>query len=299
MKLLSKILRYGILRSFKIFIHKLKLKTGFYKFRYDNNLVYKSPTKSELIQIESDLKNNGIIIHNLSVCENDFSDFISAKWFPEDYHGGISGGVWFEKILEHFISYKLLDIENYSKDDIFVDIAAASSPWTEQLRKRIGIKSYAIDLNEVGESYAHYQYYRVEDATKSSFSDSSVKGAALHCAYEMFSGDDDINLIAEASRILTPGGKLIILPLYMHTHFCGYSTPEYFMKGFNDKLAKEYVRYDVHGVAWSRKYDHVHFLTRVIKNIKKNNMKYRLLKLTNKTDLSNEIYCHFILEIEK
>jgi ubiquinone/menaquinone biosynthesis C-methylase UbiE len=60
----------------------------------------------------------------------------------------------------------------------------------------------------------------------------------------MFMGADDTNLLKEMARILKPGGKVVILPLYLHTQYCAYSTPEYFGKGYSDLTAREYIRLD-------------------------------------------------------
>jgi hypothetical protein len=98
-------------------------------------------------------------------------------------------------------------------------------------------------------------------------------------------------------RILKPGGKVIIVPLYMHTHYCAYSTPEYYGKGYSDSAAKEYVRLDCFGVPSSRKYDGRMLQARVLDPIERLGMHYQLLALCNKADMGKNIYCHFILEI--
>ena len=115
----------------------------------------------------------------------------------------------------------------------------------------------------------------------------------------MFQGDHDRLLIKELARILRPGGKVIILPLYMHTHYCAYATPEYFGKGYADVDAKEYIRMDCYGVPSSRKYDARRLKERVLDPIKQAGLSYRLHALRNKAALGTGIYCHFILEIEK
>jgi len=96
-------------------------------------------------------------------------------------------------------------------------------------------------------------------------------------------GDDDTNLLVEMGRILKPGGKVIIVPLYMHTHYCAYSTPEYYGKGYSDSAAKEYVRLDCFGIPSSRKYDAQMLKTRVLESIERLGMRYQLLALRNKT----------------
>ena len=218
-------------------------------------------------------------------------------WFPVDYHGGIHSGVWHEKLLEHYIAKDLLGLDFFASSDLYVDIAACGSPWAAILREKLEIKAYANDLAPVPEMYKALPFYISEDATHSSFSNESVKGASLQCAYEMFTGDSDIRLIHELKRILAPGDKAVIAPLYTHTHYCAYSTPEYFGKGHSDPRAKEYLRVEYHGVPSSRKYDSVELKKRVLDPITALGMSYRLHVLRNKQVFCEGIYCHFVLEI--
>ena len=145
----------------------------------------------------------------------------------------------------------------------------------------------------------HLPYYRQEDATQTSFENASVRGISLHCAYEMFLGEDDSRFINEVARILRPGGKVVILPLYMHTHHCAYSTPEYFGKGYADPTAMEYIRLDCTGIHSSRKYDAITLKRRILDPITSLGLGYKVLALRNKAELANNIYCHFIMEIVK
>jgi SAM-dependent methyltransferase len=228
-----------------------------------------------------------------------FRAFQAENYFSGDYYGGRSSAVWDEKLLEHWIASERLGLNSFTANDVYIDVAAASSPWAHEVRARKGIEAYAIDLGEVGEDYRNLPYYRIENATATSFPNASVKGASLHCAYEMFVGNDDVQFIREIARILEPGGRVLILPLYMHTHYCAYSTPEYFGKGFSDPKAKEYVRLDCIGVPSSRKYSAAMLKKRVLDIIVSEGMSYSLLALRNKSELGEGIYCHFILEICK
>jgi ubiquinone/menaquinone biosynthesis C-methylase UbiE len=225
--------------------------------------------------------------------------FQQANYFPLDYHGGIDGPVWDEKLLEHWIASERLGLMNWQAEDTYVDVAACSSPWAKILREHFGMQAFAIDLGEVGNNYKEPPYYRVENATATTFKDVSITVASLQCAYEMFMNKDDINFIKEIARILKPGGKVVILPLYMHTHYCSCSTPEYYGKGYSDPNAKEYVRRHDFGVPSARIYDAETLKQRVLDPIESYGMHYQLLALRNKFELGRDIYCHFILEISK
>ncbi|QSV66672.1 MAG: class I SAM-dependent methyltransferase [Aphanizomenon flos-aquae DEX188] len=306
--MIDKLQQYGLLGSIKKIPHHLQFKLNLFgknvtqKYNYwrvRNAPVYKNPSSEELQQIENDLINLGIEILDYSPNLKNFIKFKSSAYFPSDYHGGIDSGVWDEKLLEHWVAFELLGLEHYQPDDIYVDVAAASSPWAKTLRDKFGIFSFAIDLDKVGKNYKDLSYYRIENATATTFETNSVKGASLQCAYEMFINNDDISFIDEVARILKPGGKVIILPLYMHNHYCAYSTPEYYGKGYSDVEAKEYLRLDCLGVPSSRKYNAIKLKERILCTIQKNKLNYRLFAIRNKSDLGNNIYCHFILEVTK
>ncbi|MDY6993509.1 MAG: methyltransferase domain-containing protein [Pseudomonadota bacterium] len=301
MSILSKIRRHGLAGSFIIGYKLLlrKIRAFYYKWRFSNAPQYSNPTHEELSAIENDLQEQGIVISDFRPSTSRFREFQNENWFPVNYHGGKASGVWDEKLLEHWIADQLLGLSGYGADDIYVDVAAGSSPWAKTLRARRNMAAYAIDMAPVSGEFFDLSYYRMENATQSSFKDESVRGVSLQCAYEMFMQEDDTYLINELARILKPGGKAIILPLYMHTHYCAYATPEYFGKGYSDPKAKEYVRMDCSGIPSSRKYDAYNLKQRVIETILREGMKYRLLVLRNKAELGSNIYCHFILEIEK
>lgn len=297
MSILEKVRHHGVVGSAKKVITKFQQKSGYFYWKYRHAPIYANPTADELMQIESDLSALGVKVQDYTPPQ-EFTAFKQEQWFPLNYHGGTDTGVWDEKLLEHWIAAKRLGLMMYMPEDIYVDVAAAGSPWSKALRERKGISAYAIDL-AISEEYSDLPYYRVENATKSSFEDASVSGVSLHCAYEMFAGEDDKQLIAELARILRPGGKAIILPLYMHTHYCAYATPDYFGKGYSDSEAKEYIRFDFYGIPSSRKYNAAKLKQRVFDPIDEQGLNCTLLALRNKHDFGNGIYCHFILEIEK
>lgn len=299
--LIGKVRQHGLRGSAAIAGRRFRSRflRRFDAWRFRNAPRYANPTSEELERIESDLRALAIELTDYTPPQDRFEQFKADNWFPENYHGGRASGVWDEKLLEHWIAGELLQLGQWPPNDVYVDIAACSSPWAKMLRERLGIAAYAIDLAPVGQAYQDLPYYRSENATRTGFADGEVRGASLQCAYEMFSGQDDRLLIDELARILRPGGKVVILPLYMHTHYCAYSTPDYFGKGHSDAGAKEYIRMDCYGVPSSRKYDAQRLKERVLDPILQAGLRYRLLALRNKESLGEGIYCHFILEIEK
>jgi SAM-dependent methyltransferase len=298
--IVGKIKKHGIPGSSKIALRltAAKVRNTYYRWAVRNAPKHSDATMLELAKIESDLNAAGIMVHDYAPRVEDFAAFQAANYFPSNYHGGVGGQVWDEKLLEHWIAAERLGLMHYRPNDIYVDLAAGGSPWAKVMRERLGISAFAIDLKIVP-VYQDLAFYRAENATATSFADVSVNGVSLQCAFEMFMRDDDTNLLKELARILKPGGKAVIVPLYMHTHYYAYTTPEHYGKGRSDPLATEYVCCDWNGIPSARFYDVNQLKKRVLDPIKNLGMEYQLLALINKTALGKGIYCHFILEITK
>lgn len=297
MNIVAKIRRHGLRRSAQIASYHAQ---NFYaKWKTRNVLEFAHPTPSELVVIEEDLAAEGVRVVDYAPDAAGFRAFQKANYFPADYHGGIGGPVWDEKLLEHWIAAERLGLPQYREGDVYVDVAAGSSPWAHALRSSFGIQAFAIDLSLEGSAYKDLAYYRVEDATRSSFGDTSVNGTSLQCSFEMFMGDDDTRFIRELARILKPGGKAVILPLYMHTHYCAYASARFYGHGHADEQAVEYLCRDYDSIPSARYYDVEQFMRRILKPVTELGMTYNLLALRNKSDFGSNIYCHFILEVVK
>lgn len=303
MEIIEKIRRKGIGRAVALgpryLLDRVGVSKRWYMYVNKNAEMYRSPTHGELSEIEASLASAGIAVCPFMVDAGDFQAFLDKELFPDSYRHGKSAGVWTEKMLEHYISYKLLGLDKYASGDIYVDVAASGSPWAKVLRERLGIEAYAIDLEMACKEYESLPYYEKMDATQMEFEDSSVSGMSLQCAYEMFAGDSDIRFINEVSRVLKRGGKVIINPLYMHTHYCGYASPDCYGKGYADEGAKEYIRPDIMRIPFSRKYNVPMLQKRVLDTIAGRGMSYTMYALNNKQEIDDSIYLHFILEINK
>lgn len=270
----------------------------YYRFAHRKEEGYANPDAVELKAIEEALVQSGVEVCGYHVDRAEYLAFKARLNFPPEYAGGVNSSYREEKIFEHFIAWRFLGLDEYANRPFrYLDVAACDSPWAFLLRSGEGIQAWAIDLEP--SPLSHLDYYRVENATSTSFADASVKGASLQCAFEMFLKDDDIGLLKELSRILEPGGKAVISPLYTHTHYCSYSTPEYWGKGYSDRQAKEYIHHGMRGIPSSRKYDPVKFLERIARPLQELGLGFRLHAIRNKEQISPEIYCHFILEITK
>ena len=268
-----------------------------YLFKSRKAEQYIGPSDIEHRIIEEKLGELGFSCQDYSVDLAAFLEFQKFICFPPNYHGGIRGGVWNEKLLEHFVASDFLEHFRNNRFTPYIDIAGGASPWALLLRSH-GIEAYSIDLKIIPNLSLH-EYYREENATKSSFSKESIGSVSLQCAYEMFTGNDDKNLLVELMRILKPNGRAVILPLYMHTHDCFYQSPDFFGQIFGDPEGKRYVRRDCWGIPISRKYSPETFKERILDQAIRLGFNVSLYVLRNKEKIADGIYLHFIFVLDK
>ena len=259
---------------------------------------FQHPGGQDLVAIEGMLAASGVGVTPLRADKSKYEEFSAALPFPEDYHGGTSSGYWHEKIFEHYLSWELLDMDRFQAEDRYLDVAAGSSPWARLLREHRGLTAFAIDLKVHPELQAH-DYYIEGDATASPFASASLRGISLHCAYEMFAGDSDSRAVGEFARILAPGGAVVIAPLYMHTHYCCFSSPECWGRGHADPGAVEYVCPAMRNLPAVRHYDAARLRERVLEPARRSGLEPQLLRLHGTAAISPEIYCHFVLMLRK
>lgn len=291
---MGRLLRQGPIRVGKLLLRRCG--RTYHRLRTHSAAEYRAPSDPELLEIEHRCTELGMPSSGITVDPDEFAHFVDIAGFPLDYHGGQCRGVYREKLLEHFVAWKLLQLAD-SKHVPYLDVAACSSPWAKLLRDR-GIEAFAIDL-EVPAEYANFGYYRQEDATCTTFPDMSIGGASLQCAYEMFMGEDDIGCLKESARILKPGGRIVISPLYMHVFPCYYQTPEYYGTPLGDVGAKGFIRRSSWGVPASRKYSPETLRSRVWLKALEFGLIPSLRVLRNKHQIGPEIYLHFILVLDK
>ncbi len=136
--------------------------------------------------------------------------------FPDYY-----GSRMTEKQLEHFVTMKLLAL---APGDAFLDIASEDSPIPDILERLTGATTYWQDIQYP----AGINGRRIGgDACAMPLPDGFASAAALTCSIEHFERDADQVLCDELGRILRPGGRLVIAPLYMYTEPAAQTDPVY------------------------------------------------------------------------
>jgi hypothetical protein len=258
---------------------------------------YRAPRADELATIEARLAALGMACADHRVDPAAFRPFRECFAFPADYHGGPGGGVYDEKLLEHFVAWDLLGLDSVPTRWPDVDIAGAASPWARLLRERGG-EAWSIDLDP-HPSLAGLPYVLKGDTTASPFDAASLGSASLQCAYEMFAGDSDVRLLPELARVLRPGGRAVIAPLYMHVEPCYCQSPDQYGRPVGDPGARRHLRADAQGIPASRKYSPETLLQRVWRPAQAAGLRASLRVLRNSAEVGTNIYLHFILVLDR
>ena len=237
---------------------------------------------------------------NISVARIDLEveDFISwLSTYREIYNlYSTMNDVTIEKCLEHYISYKFTGV---SAGDIYIDIAASGSNWSDCLLKR-GVNAYSLDL---GYPEGTYGNKIGANAAATGLPDSSVNAMSLQCAFETFRGDCDKLFVKESRRILKDGGKVVISPLYLDSHHFIMSSKNTDLSSVPLDVGSIRVwREDEYDEEFSRHYSPEALSDRIFSNLE--GLSAEVFYISNLDQFRSRfpgqrIYCDFNLFIEK
>ena len=239
----------------------------------------------------------GVSVESVDIDIPDFERWLND--FPEiRRHYENMGDVFIEKCLEHYLTYRLLNI---SAGDVYIDVASSGSLWAEILNKTGGVKAYRLDLSfpkgtngiDIG-----------ADAGDTKLPDGFASVLSLQCAYECFMGDADIRFIEEASRILDKKGRYGIAPLYLaDIHFVSTSPYCNQAEVIIEPEARKVWRDDEYKVPFSRHYSPESFAARIYSRIP-DDMEAKVFYFRNLDEVmrhypGQKVYCFFMFVCEK
>lgn len=241
--------------------------------------------------VRADLSEHGISYEPLTLSPKGFQHYLASCAYPTSYFGGL-GIAYKEKALEHYLSLELLQI---NKDDVYLDVASSSSPFPGFVKESIGCKVYINDLNYPA---GITEDWRIgSDATRLPLADDSISRATLHCSFEHFEGDSDTHLIWELSRVLCPGGKVCIVPLYLHTRYLGLTDPTVDRTGLQWDPAMDTLLCKGYAERHGRFYSVAKLRERIYSQL--GPLKPRLYNVQNLNSVAEGLWCQWILILEK
>ncbi|MGH9862151.1 MAG: methyltransferase domain-containing protein [Candidatus Acidiferrales bacterium] len=247
-----------------------------------------------LAEILAQLRDAGVLLVDYRLDVADFRAYrqrAQYERFP-DYYAGGRAPYFPEKALEHYLAAKLLALQ---ADDVYLDIASGRSPAADVYRQIVGCQTYRQDLTFP----AGIKEARIGgDAARLPLPDAFASKMALHCSFEHFEGDTDIAFLREAARVLQPGGRLCILPLYLANRYVIYTDPVVFPRSGlafdSDALISARKGY---GNRFGRLYDVAHFLSRLRTNL--GSLSLTIYVIQNETAVDEHCYLKLAALFEK
>ncbi|MBT3421693.1 MAG: class I SAM-dependent methyltransferase [Bacteroidetes bacterium] len=238
-----------------------------------------------------DFQKIGVAIQNIVVSPLAYKDYISKTNYPNSYYGGGNDNSqnFIEKTLEHYVSFQFLNLKS---DNVFIDIAACTSPFYQIVKKKYNLKNaYQQDLVFIkglhGDKIGGY-------ASEIPFEGQSVDAVTLHCSLEHFEGNSNVDFFKEMERILKPGGKIIVLPFYLAYEYTIHLDPAFNLLKFHKSKVdrKANIRYCDWRQYFSRHYDVKTLQTRVLEKVP--DLELTIYQLSNYKDIHPSCYLRFI-----
>ncbi len=257
-------------------------------------------SQSALDKVAQDLREKGVNVESFSVAPHyaGFKAHLQLEDYSGDYriYGGADHHCLLEKSLEHYLS---LAIAQPLPGQTAVDIGSCKSVVPGMLRRLHDIRCYEQDLvypagvngDRIGSSAASIP-----------LPDASVDFMMLHCTFEHFEGDADTAYVRECARLLKPGGRTVILPLYLNANHCNIT-------GETDTSVQESIGFDPEAQyhclipqwqnRFGRHYSPDALLRRVFHPAREAGLVPRLFRCYDWKDIDPRLWLRWILVLEQ
>lgn len=240
----------------------------------------------------------GLEVEEISISPERYREYIAQadyQGYGPYYQGDNSGNPLHraEKMLQHFISLELLDIK---PDDTYIDVASNTSPMKHIVRRLLGAETFAMDLSYPAGIHGDNIGC---DAGDTKLPDGFASKMTLHCSFEHFAHGADIRFVRECRRLLRPGGKVCIVPLYVLKNYCVRQDPTLEQSlAVSDFEGAERVFVRDYLVDYGRFYSPASFKERILDNC--DGLAAKLFRISNLAEFGEEnLYSHFALLLEK
>jgi len=191
-------------------------------------LIFTSMPPIDPNEIELRLRKQGIPLQvvtadSLSDDAYAFKDILSNDKEWTEYYQGISADKW----LEHFLSAYFLKPK---QGEVMIDVASHWSPFAKIIRKTAGTRVYMQDMCfDTGIQ----NDFIGSDCTHIPLSDGTVDLISVNNSIEHFEEKKDSSFLKEAYRLLKPGGRMCIVPLFLSPVVVNMADPDIDLSAVN------------------------------------------------------------------
>lgn len=196
-----------------------------------------------------------------------------------------------EKTFEHYVVWRLAQ---FSASSVFVDIAAENSPLADIVARLTDATTYRQDImfrpgiraRDIG-----------GDACAMPVTDGFASTAALTCSLEHFERDGDVRLFDELARIIRPGGRVVVVPLYVFPEAAVQTDPTYSI-AVDVAFDRDAAVYCAEG--WGNRHGRFYSPATLAERLLKNQaFSFRVLHLTGTERIGAEVYARYALLAER
>lgn len=251
-------------------------------------------------RVEAALRAAGAHVSDLDVApwRAAYQAFSHLGEYASDYklYAGTMEHCLLEKTLEHFLSLVLIDPRPGMTG---VDVGSCQSILPGLARRVYGTQVYEQDLTYPAGVHGE----RIgSSADAIPLPDGSVDFMTLHCTFEHFEGQADTGFVRECARLLRPGGKAVILPLYLNESLCnitGETDPETQRAIGWDAEAAHYCLIPEWQNRFGRHYSPETFMQRVYNPALETGLRPQLYKIGDWGVIHPELWLRWILVLER
>jgi len=244
-------------------------------------------TSREIVEtILKDLQLLNISLIPLRIDTNEYNRYVADAGYEIKYPSYYKDN-FFEKSLEHYICYRLLDLK---PSETFIDVASEHSPLGQIFSELTGCVSYSQDI--MYESGIHGNMIGC-DAASIPVNDGFFHKATATCSLEHFEGDSDIRFMKEMERVLIRAGMIVVVPLYLYVKHSCQTDPRYSVPG-NVSFDEDADVYCAQG--WGNRHGRFYSVESLYRRLIAPNkhMDFSIYFLENPQDIHSSVYCRFV-----
>ena len=198
-------------------------------------------------KIRKDFESAGFSVREFQVNERDYQEWLSRIDYHTNYpqYCKVFGSAFSQKNLQHYLSLELLQI---NASNVLMDVASSISVFPDIAKKYSGIKRVWRQDMEYPKGIHGDKIGSFASAIP--LDDCSVDAITLHCSLEHFEGEEDVRFFREGLRLLKPGGRICIIPLYVANELSIITSPSVWADKYKayaecpqfDRRAKIFIR---------------------------------------------------------